>query len=425
MTRAALASRRWCRWGASVELDELAHLALPFVDGTSRFTTGQFVGFAGRMGVTVLNRFDDYPIHQTSEPFAHHGHLGPQRLRPHVVQRLRRRRQRVLRSSASPSIPIAGCRTPRSAWCPATASQHAFLASRLAPLERSETTVGPFRLEIVEPLRRARVVLDDNETGLACDLTFSTRTAAIQEARQILWDGTRRIMDATRFAQFGRWTGTIATPDGEWTVDDWYGTKDRSWGVRGVGERDTSGAPGGRRSFFFLWAPLFWDDHVSHAVFFDGANGEALVREGLTAPLFQTEDEVPPAGIVTDTHAATAAHRITYHPGTRLASACELDLVDLDGRIRTISFEPQLRFQMKGLGYGHPTWPQGAWQGELAIHGERYDVNDLDLLTPENLHVQQVCRVTDGERTGIGVLEQIVIGPYAPAGFTDLLDGAR
>jgi NAD(P)-dependent dehydrogenase (short-subunit alcohol dehydrogenase family) len=29
------------------QLDELAHLALPFVDGTSRFTTGQFVGFAG------------------------------------------------------------------------------------------------------------------------------------------------------------------------------------------------------------------------------------------------------------------------------------------------------------------------------------------------------------------------------------------
>jgi len=28
-------------------LDELAHFALPFVDGTSRFTTGQFVAFAG------------------------------------------------------------------------------------------------------------------------------------------------------------------------------------------------------------------------------------------------------------------------------------------------------------------------------------------------------------------------------------------
>lgn len=28
-------------------MDELAHMALPFVDGTSRFTTGQFLGFAG------------------------------------------------------------------------------------------------------------------------------------------------------------------------------------------------------------------------------------------------------------------------------------------------------------------------------------------------------------------------------------------
>lgn len=28
-------------------LDELAHMALPFVDGTSRFTTGQFLAFAG------------------------------------------------------------------------------------------------------------------------------------------------------------------------------------------------------------------------------------------------------------------------------------------------------------------------------------------------------------------------------------------
>lgn len=28
-------------------MDELARFAVPFVDGTSRFTTGQFVTFAG------------------------------------------------------------------------------------------------------------------------------------------------------------------------------------------------------------------------------------------------------------------------------------------------------------------------------------------------------------------------------------------
>jgi hypothetical protein len=38
--------------------------------------------------------------------------------------------------------------------------------------------------------------------------------------------------------------------------------------------------------------------------------------------------------------------------------------------------------------------------------------------------VQQVVTATWGEREGIGVFEQLVLGPHAPSGFTDLLDGA-
>lgn len=286
--------------------------------------------------------------------------------------------------------------------------------------------VGPFRLEIVEPLRRARVIIDDNTTGVACDLTFSARTSAIQEARQILWNGQRKTMDATRFAQFGRWSGTVSTPDGEFTVDEdtWRGTKDRSWGIRGVGERVQFGAPSAPGSAFFLWAPLQWDDHISHAVFFDGAKGEALVREGLTSPLYASEDDIPAELDNVVEPMATAVHRIDYHPNTRLARRAELDLIDLYGNVRTITMEPLLRFQFKGLGYGHPTWSQGMWKGELAIEGESFDVNALNLLAPENIHVQQVVRTSDGERTGIGALEQIVVGPYAPAGFKDLFDGA-
>ena len=117
-------------------------------------------------------------------------------------------------------------------------------------------------------------------------------------------------------------------------------------------------------------------------------------------------------------------HRVEYHPGTRLARYAEIDLIELDGSKRTICLEPTLRFQFKGLGYGPPVWKQGAWQGELATGHESFDPAELNLLAPENVHVQQVMRATDGERTGIGVLEQIVIGPYEPAGFKDLLDGA-
>ena len=129
-----------------------------------------------------------------------------------------------------------------------------------------------------------------------------------------------------------------------------------------------------------MWAPLFWEDHVSHAIFFDGPDGEPLVREGLTAPLYQNEAAIPDQGEASDTRMATARHRIQYQRGTRLATDVEIDLVPLDGPIRTIHLEPTLKFQMKGLGYMHPEWGQGMWKGELAAGAESFWPDQLDPL---------------------------------------------
>lgn len=375
----------------------------------------------------MLNKLDDYPIHQTPEPIAH----------PATSDRNAYDRTwfNGYASDGSYYFGIGMAIYPHRNILDCAFSvvqpggrQHCFYGSRRAPLERTEMQVGPFRLEVIEPMRRARVVLEDNASGISCDLTFSARTAAIQEARQTLWSGTRRVMDTTRFDQFGRWSGVVRHPDGEFTVTEalCHGTKDRSWGVRGVGERDVSGAPPiAMPGVFFLWAPLFWDDHISHAIFFDGPQGETLVREGFTAPLYPTEAAVPGVEDGQDHRMATARHRVRYVPGTRLARSAEIDLVELDGATRTITLDPILKFQMKGLGYGHPEWGQGLWKGELAVGSESFDPSQIDPLAPEHLHVQQVVRASDGTRTGIGVLEQICFGPYAPAGFTELLDGAK
>lgn len=374
----------------------------------------------------MLNRLDDYPIHQTPEPVAH----------PDTTDRNFYDRTWFNGYATDASwyfgigmavYPHRGILDCAFSVVDAGGRQHCFFGSRRAPAERTEMQVGPMRIEVLEPLRRTRVVLEDNDSGISCDLVFSARTAGIQEARQTLWSGTRRTMDATRFDQFGRWTGVVRHPDGEIRVDETacWGTKDRSWGVRGVGEPETGGAPVVPRGICFVWAPLVWEDHVSHAIFFDGPDGEALVREGLTAPLYAGEPELPDPATATDTRMATARHRIQYHPGTRLASAAEIDLVPMQGEIRTIALEPLLTFQMKGLGYMHPEWGQGMWKGELATGHESFHTNQIDPLARENIHVQQVVRATDGTREGIGVLEQIVIGPYAPGGFTDFLDGAK
>lgn len=371
----------------------------------------------------MLNKLDDYPIHQTPEPIAHVATSDRNAYDRTWFNGYSQDASRYfgIGMSVYPNRGILDC---AFSVVEKGGRQHAFYGSRRAPLERTDMRVGPFRIEVVEPLRRTRVVLDDNSTGLACDLTFSARTAPIQEARQTLWRDTRRTMDATRFDQFGRWSGVVRHPDGEFDVRDWYATKDRSWGVRGVGEPESGGAPTTPGSVFFLWAPLIWEDHVTHAIFWDGPHGERLVREGITAPLCTSERDIPGALEDTGERMASAAHRVRYHPNTRLASSAEIDLTDLRGHTRTISLEPRLRFQMKGLGYGHPRWAQGMWQGELEIGGESFDPDSLPPLARENVHVQQVVDAWDGERRGIGVLEQIVVGPYGQAGFTRQLDGA-
>jgi hypothetical protein len=79
---------------------------------------------------------------------------------------------------------------------------------------------------------------------------------------------------------------------------------------------------------------------------------------------------------------------------------------------------------MSGLGYFHPEWSHGVDKGTLAI---AYDTIDLATADPANflhLHIQAISDFRMNGRTGVGVLEQLIIGPHTPSGFKDVLDMA-
>ena len=52
-----------------------------------------------------------------------------------------------------------------SATCSTTSTPRAILH-----MERMDTQVGPIRVEVIEPLKRLRVVVEDNEHGISADL---------------------------------------------------------------------------------------------------------------------------------------------------------------------------------------------------------------------------------------------------------------
>ncbi len=108
--------------------------------------------------------------------------------------------------------------------------------------DRMTQAVGPIRIEVVEPLQTLRLVCEDTGLGLSCDLTFEAAMPARDEPRQVTRVGRQTLLNAQRFMQTGTWSGVIRV-DGEeiWVDEGWVGARDRSWGIRPVGE---GAAPG-------------------------------------------------------------------------------------------------------------------------------------------------------------------------------------
>jgi hypothetical protein len=117
-------------------------------------------------------------------------------------------------------------------------------------------------------------------------------------------------------------------------------------------------------------------------------------------------------------------HRIAWQRGTRRAARAELALVAHGGARHELELTPLLAFQMCGIGYLHPEWGHGVWKGPEALAGESFALAECNPLDPRFVHVQQLVRARWGDRTGVGVLEQLAIGEHRPSGLSGLFDGA-
>lgn len=362
----------------------------------------------------MLTKADDYPVHQTPEPIAF---AGSDR------NFYDRYFFNGYSSDGAMFFAVAMGFYPQLGIADAAFSlivdgvQHNVRASRhLVGGERLDLSVGPIQIDIIEPLQQIRVRLDTNDSGIMADMLFTARHAPIEEPRFIRRNGTRMFMDYTRMTQNGVWSGAITNEGETISLEDGniMGTRDRSWGIRPVGAAESQPPVGGSLAqFFWLWSPCNFPGHSVFAHTNDDANGLPWNRRAVIANAdnMSEMDEVDIA--------------FTYEPGGRRLAEAKFSL----GAEAELILQPiGVHFYMRGLGYTHPVWGHGMDHGPLEVAYDFQLLSDLADLAPENMHIQAVSdallRLDGEEHRGTGVLEQLLIGPHKPSGFTGLFDPA-
>jgi len=369
----------------------------------------------------VLTPFDDHPIHQTASPIAQVATSDPNQYDRYFFNGHDNDGE-LFFAAAMGHYPNRG--VVDAAFCVVHEGvQHSVFASGLISTDRT-TRIGPITIEVLEGLRRLRVVVEPNDTGVGADLTFEARTPAVQEPRQTITRESLMLMDYTRLTQWGTWSGRVGYDDIDIPVDPSVvrGTRDRSWGIRSVGSQLKTNFPASPPQVFWLWSPLHFDDVCTHMAVFEYADGERWFESGLIVPVLADADAATWGVEHVGEKMDSVGYEIGWMSGTREMKSASLSLTAGDVSHR-IELEKLLTFRMRGIGYFHPHWKHGSNHGPLEIGGETLVLDDIDPTDPASIHIQTVVKAHWGDRVGVGILEQLAFGDHSPTGLTGVLDG--
>ncbi|HLY33396.1 MAG TPA: hypothetical protein VKQ07_02585 [Jatrophihabitantaceae bacterium] len=292
-------------------------------------------------------------------------------------------------------------------------TQHAVRFSDALGERSLDSTVGGYRVEVVEPLQRMRVVCESDE--LSFDLTWDGSFPAMLEQPHTLLTGNRVTLDASRFAQLGSWAGTLSVGGDDITVDPsvWVGSRDRSWGIRPSGES----APPGRAAeepiegFWWLYVPLRFDDFALIVIVQESPDGYRTLND---ATRVFADGRVEQLG--------WPRVELDYRSGTRVPERARLHLTTPEGKPLLVEVESLLGVALHiGAGYGpDPDWTHGQWMGRAWSRADRYDLTDPAVAgrVPWGV-IDHVGRATCDGQIGWGLFEHASLGRHDPTGFTD------
>jgi len=226
------------------------------------------------------------------------------------------------------------------------------------------------------------------------------------------------VIDGCRFAQVGTWSGMLRVDGTEIMLDPdvWVGSRDRSWGIRPLGETEPAGRPADAEpGFWWLYVPLRFDDFAVVIIAQEQPDGTRTLNEAVQVWGDGRHEQLGWPEV-----------EIRYRPGSRIPVGATLGLRrgrrSLDLEIEALG---HVAMHLAGYGAGEGEWRHGQWRGAGWVEGTVHDLTAPDVAgrIPFGV-VDHVGRATFDGAQGWGLFEHATIGRHDPSGFVDLMSVA-
>ena len=249
--------------------------------------------------------------------------------------------------------------------------QHNIRLSRRLRPDMDELRVGPLRLEIVEPLRAVRLVLEDNDLGIALDVTCHSVTRPHEDPAEVTRVDGRLVGERITYEVTGKCAGWVRIGDTRVELhaatDSFF--RNHSWGYQaGRGGPRLYGAPSAAKKRLpgvRQWVLFDMPDHGGY--YFLDPSGRKASGQG--------------AIMLADRVVAVTAveHDLDFYDGGRRLRGGKFGLTDAEGVERSYEVADLGWVYNQGGGYFggfDDGLGQGVYRGELHVEGETWDVSD-------------------------------------------------
>lgn len=293
-------------------------------------------------------------------------------------------------------------------------TQYNVRASRELRPRIDETEVGPFSYQVLEPLKKVRFALADNEHGLSYDIQFDATMLPHEEEPQIARFRGRIEENVMRYFQVGRPSGWVKFEGKSHKIEPngWRTERDHSWGVRRGGGVPETGVQPGEIPEGYLYNMMVAQFDTWGITYHTRETWEEKSRH-FSGGLFFPVDSGRPELAVT-----RAEHNYTFRPDIRQINGGGVNLHLEDGSRREISVRPLGVCYVKAGGYfGYKGFTHGLWLGPEYLDSVIIDLTDPQAIREVSFLDDVVCEMRCGEDIGYGIVEMVIVGKYPRYGY--------